>query len=167
MCRHMYNWNIVDCDVIQPKMNLNKKFTSLAKLDSNITNLLKMLKMKSLPFTSKEINSGRSANWKNKQVWQVLHWRRRRGGDRGGAHVCPPPPFKSGERGNKWDFAPPPPPTFGQYICSNFAICSQFVVRNAFLKIFLARYARQILFIKYFPNLANLKLKINFSYILL
>ena len=36
-----------------------------------------------------------------------------------------------------------------------------------FLKIFLARYARQILFIKYFPNLANLKLKINFSYILL
>ena len=32
MCRHMYNWNIVDCDVIQPKMNLNQKFTSLAKI---------------------------------------------------------------------------------------------------------------------------------------
>ena len=32
MYRHMYNWNIVDCDVIQPKMNLNQKFTSLAKI---------------------------------------------------------------------------------------------------------------------------------------
>ena len=32
MCRHMYNWNIVECDVIQPKMNLNQKFTSLAKI---------------------------------------------------------------------------------------------------------------------------------------
>ena len=28
----MYNWNIIDCDFIQPKMNLNPKLTSLAKI---------------------------------------------------------------------------------------------------------------------------------------
>ena len=28
----MYNGNIIDCDFIQPKMNLNQKLTSLAKI---------------------------------------------------------------------------------------------------------------------------------------
>ena len=28
----MYNWNIIDCDFIQPKINLNPKLTSLAKI---------------------------------------------------------------------------------------------------------------------------------------
>ena len=39
----------------------------------------------------------------------------------------------------------PPPPTFGQSKCSNFTICSYFVVKNTiFSKIFLTRFARQL-----------------------
>ena len=46
--------------------------------------------------------------------------------------------------GHKWVCAPPPP-TFGQSKCSNFTICSYFVVKNTiFFKIFLARFARQL-----------------------
>ena len=57
-----------------------------------------------------------------------LHWRRRRGWWRGDN-------FQKLGRGNKWVCAPPPP-TFGQY---NFAIRSQFVVRNAIFKQFSLR----------------------------
>ena len=40
------------------------------------------------------------------------------------------PTFKSGGGGHKWVCAPPPPPTFGQSKCSNFTICTYFVVKN-------------------------------------
>ena len=45
-------------------MNINPKLTSLAKLDLNMWNLLKMLTVKSLPFTSKKINSGKTCQLK-------------------------------------------------------------------------------------------------------
>ena len=47
-------------------MNLNPKLTSLAKLNLNKWNLLKMLTVKSLPFTSKKINSGKTSQLKKK-----------------------------------------------------------------------------------------------------
>ena len=60
-------------------------------------------------------------------------------GGQGGGHE--PPTFKSGGGGTS-GFVPP---TFGQSKCSNFTICSYFVVKNTFFffKI-LARFARQL-----------------------
>ena len=80
-----------------------------------------MLKMKSLPFTSKEINSGEDVPIKKTNKYDQYCT----GVEEGvvtGAHVFAPPPFQKWGRGNKWVCAPPP--TFGQYICSNFAVCS-------------------------------------------
>ena len=64
-------------------------------------------------------------------------------GGRGGGGTSPPPPHFQKCGGHKWVCAPPP--TFGQSKCSNFTICSYFVVKNTFFfKIFLARFARQL-----------------------
>ena len=74
--------------------------------------------------------------WSNVGLW--LQGRRRRGA--GGARA---PPLSKVGGGHKWVCAPPP--TFGQSKCSNFTICSYFVVKNTFFfKIFLARFARQL-----------------------
>ena len=63
-------------------------------------------------------------------------------GEGGGGGGTSPPTFKSGG-GGRSGFVPPP--TFGQSKCSNFTICSYFVVKNTFFfKIFLARFARQL-----------------------
>ena len=43
------------------------------KLDLNISNLLKMLKVKSLPFTSKKINSGKTCQLKKKEQVTSLY----------------------------------------------------------------------------------------------
>ena len=51
------------------------------------------------------------------------------GGGRGGARAPPPPPL-SKLGGGTSGFVPPPPPTFGQSKCSNFTICSYFVVKK-------------------------------------
>ena len=61
------------------------------------------------------------------------------GGRGGGAHASP---LSKVGGGHKWVCAPPP--TFGQSKCSNFTICSYFVIKTHFLKIFLARFARQL-----------------------
>ena len=97
-----------------------------------------MLKMKSLPFTSKAINSGKKCQLKKTNKYDKYCTGVEEGVvTGGGAHVCPPPFQKWGKGEQVGLCPPPPPPTFGQYICSNFAICSQFVVRNAFFKNFI------------------------------
>ena len=48
------------------------------------------------------------------------------GGAGGGGHV--PPHFQKWGGGHKWVCAPLP--TFGQSKCSNFTICTYFVVKN-------------------------------------
>ena len=60
------------------------------------------------------------------------------GGGAGGARASP-----LSKVGGTSGFVPPP--TFGQSKCSNFTICTYFVVKNTlFFKIFLARFARQL-----------------------
>ena len=72
-------------------------------------------------------------------ILDLQQGRRRRGGQ--GGHKPPPPHFQ--KWGGTSGFVPPP--TFGQSKCSNFTICSYFVVKNTFFfKIFLARFARQL-----------------------
>ena len=52
-----------------------------------------------------------------------------------------------------------PPPTFGHSKCSNFTICSYFLVKNTiFFKIFLGSLRSPTLINQYFLNFANLKL---------
>ena len=51
-----------------------------------------------------------------------------------------------------------PPPTFGQSKCSNFIICSYFVIKNTFFQNFLGSLRSPTLINKYFLNFANLKL---------
>ena len=55
------------------------------------------------------------------------------GGAGGGAQA--PPTFKSGGGGAQVGLCPPPP-LFGQSKCSNFTICSYFVVKNTFFSKF-------------------------------
>ena len=91
----------------------------------------------------------REAVWKEKSKLHqpiidqahVKQGRRRRGGGGGQGARGPPPHFQ--KWGHKWVCSPP---TFGQSKCSNFTICSYFVVKNTFFffKIFLARFARQL-----------------------
>ena len=72
------------------------------------------------------------------ELFTIYHQGRRRRG--AGGHE-PPPLSKVGAQVGLC----PPPPTFGQSKCSNFTICSYFVVKNTFFfKIFLARFARQL-----------------------
>ena len=107
MCRHMYNWNIVDCDVIQPKMNLNQKFTSLLKIGlkynefvENAQNEESAIYFKGNKFG--ELDVPIKKNKYDKYCTGVVEG----GGGRGQwAHVCPP--FISGEGGTS-GFVPPP-----------------------------------------------------------
>ena len=78
--------------------------------------------------------------------------RRRRGGSRGGgARASPLSKVGGGTSG----FVPP---TFGQSKCSNFTICSYFVVKNTFFQNFLGLLRSPTLINQYFLNFANLKL---------
>ena len=64
-------------------------------------------------------------------------------GEGGGAGGARAPPLSKVGGGAQVGLCPPP--TFGQSKCSNFTICSYFVVKNTFFfKIFLARFARQL-----------------------
>ena len=64
-------------------------------------------------------------------------------GEGGQGGTSPPPPLSKVGGGGTSGFVPPS--TFGQSKCSNFTICSYFVVKNTlFFKIFLARFARQL-----------------------
>ena len=56
------------------------------------------------------------------------------GAGEGGGHV--PLHFQKWGGGTS-GFVPPPPHTFGQNKCSNFTICSYFVVKNTFFQNFL------------------------------
>ena len=115
-------------------MNLNQKFTSLAKIG-----------FKYNEFVENAQNEESAVYFKGNKYGKDVPIKKTNNYDKyctgveegvvtgGGAHVCPPP-FQKWGRGNKRVCAPP---TFGQYICSNFAICSQFVFRNAILKKFL------------------------------
>ena len=117
-------------------MNLNKKITSLAKIGFKYNEFVENAQNEESAIYFKGNKFGEEVPIKKTNKYDKYCTGVEEGVvTGGGAHVCPHPPFKNGERGNKWDCAPPP--TFGQYICSNFAVCSQFVVRNAFFKNFL------------------------------
>ena len=64
-----------------------------------------------------------------KQLLEALYLKGVGEGGQGGTS----PPLSKVGGGHKWVCAPPPPPpTFGQSKCSNFTICSYFVVKNNF-----------------------------------
>ena len=72
----------------------------------------------------------------------------------GGGRARASPLSKVGGRGTS-GFVPP---TFGQSKCSNFTICSYFVVKNTFFQNFLGSLRSPTLITQYFLNFANLKL---------
>ena len=76
----------------------------------------------------------------------------------GGGPRVPPPPLSKVGKGEQVGLCRPPP----RLLDITFVLISLFAHNLWFEMQFL-----KILFIKYFPNLANLKLKNNFSYILL
>ena len=90
---------------------------------------------------------GGTKNYVRRQKY--LQGRRRRGGQ-GGARASP-----LSKVGGTSGFMPPPP-TFGQSKCSNFTICSYFVVKNTIFSKFSLR--SPTLINQYFLNFANLKL---------
>ena len=116
MCRHMYNWNIVDCDVIQPKMNLNKKFiiTSLAKIGFKYNEFVENAQNEESAIYFKGNKFGEEVPIKkNKQVH--MYDKYCTGVEEGvvtggGAHVCPPPPLSKVGKGGTSGIVPPPPP---------------------------------------------------------
>ena len=117
-------------------MNLNQKFTSLAKIGFKYNEFVENAQNEESAIYFRGNKFGEDVPIKKTNKYDKYCTGVEGVVTGGGGPRVPPPPFKSGEGGNKWVCAPPPP-TFGQYICSYFAICSQFVVRNAILKNFL------------------------------
>ena len=125
MCRHMYNWNIVDWDVISKKWTWTQNWHLLQKLDLNNIEFVENAQNEESAIYFKGNKFGEDVPIKKKQAWQVCTGVEEGGSGRGGGHVRP---LQKWVRGHKWVCAPPSP--FGQNICSNFAVCSQFVFRN-------------------------------------
>ena len=72
----------------------------------------------------------------------------------GGGHV--PPHFQKWGGGAQVGLCPPP--TFGHSKCSNFTICSYFVVKNTIFSKHFRSLRSPTLINQYFLNFANLKL---------
>ena len=68
-----------------------------------------------------------------------------------GGHVPPLSKVGAGAQLGLW------PPPFGQSKCSNFTICSYFVIKKQICIIFLAHVARQLLLIDIFQTSLTLK----------
>ena len=68
----MYDWNIIDCDFIQLKMNLNPKLTSLTKIGFKYIEFVENAQSEESAIYFKENKFGEDVPIKKKeQVWQV------------------------------------------------------------------------------------------------
>ena len=94
MCRHMYNWNIVDWDVISKKWTWTQNWHLLQKLDLNNIEFVENAQNVESAIYFKGNKFGKDVPIKKKQAWQVCT-----GVEEGvvaGGGGCTYAPFKSG-----------------------------------------------------------------------
>ena len=133
----MYNWNIIDWDVISKKWTWTQNWHLWQKLDLNNIEFVENAQNEESAIYFKGNKFWEDVPIKKKQAWQVCTGVEEGGSGRGrGGGGARTPPSEVG-KGTQVGVRPPPPSPFGKNICSNFAVCSQFVVRNDFFKIIL------------------------------